>query len=117
MTIVGVLTVNGLLMHFVSLPLIDRGAERPVFENYYFVKYTPFFFISGAISLISWLFTLVLGTLDRLLVPYVTIMCIYAVVVILGVCCALYETARLYIVEKLRGGTVRFPDRSPDTTS
>lgn len=113
MTIVAVLTVNGLLMHFVCLPLIERGADKPVFENYYFVKYTPFFFIGGAVSLVSWSFTLTLGTLDRILLPYVTIVCLYAVAVILGVCGALFETARLYMVEKLRGGTVRVPNRPP----
>lgn len=63
--IVAVLSVNGLIIHEVVLPLVGRRVGRPLFEGLGFAQRLALAIAAG-ISLVSWLFPVLLATAPEL---------------------------------------------------
>ena len=89
MIIVGVITLNGAIMHTVQMPLILRhqGGHFPSSDE--FVRKTPLLLIGGAISIPSWTFAIVLGALRGLPYSIGQILLVYAAVLVIAITTAL----------------------------
>lgn len=98
MSIVGVLILNGVIFHFLHLPLLRRhvGVYFPSAPE--FIKRAPLLFASGAISSISWASAIILGILYRVPYNYVQIMSGYAFVLVVGIICAQFVKNRIISV-------------------
>lgn len=93
MVIVGVLFVNGILMHWKSLPLLSRVAsEGGQLSSPRFLSGAKFFFASGAISLVSWYGALMLGLARNMPVSFLQGLGIY--ILILAIAVLLSQLAR-----------------------
>lgn len=82
MTIVGIILLNGLFLHISLIPRLRRhvGGHLPSSDE--FMRKRPFLFTSGAISLVSWLSALVLGSLHKVPWGYVEIMGVYLLILL-----------------------------------
>lgn len=79
-TIIGVLTVNGVLFHFKYIPQLDkiagkdiRGAQSMNLRG---------MFASGGLSGVSWAFALILGALSSVPYSYFAVMSFYTIVAV-----------------------------------
>lgn len=88
MSVVAVIIVNGIVFHQRHIPLIMRHADHHFPSSDEFVRNRPFILASGAISMLSWISTIVLGALPGISSPYHVIMAVYAGIVLAGVCAA-----------------------------
>lgn len=85
MSIVSILTLNGILFHFKHIPMLKRYIGKKLNQSMSFYKESTSLFMSGALSGVSWAAALVLGALSFVDLSYPVIMLIYAVVVVLAV--------------------------------
>lgn len=89
MFIVLVLTINGIFFHFKHLPLLYRQALKKLPESEEFLRKSSFLFVSGAISSISWISTLILGVFRGIPYEFGVLVSVYLVVILFGVVGAL----------------------------
>jgi len=85
MTIVLIITLNGILFHFLHIPIIKKSIGVDLRKNRDFIKNKSILLSSGALSLISWIFAIVLGALRG--VPYSVseILIFYAIIILIGI--------------------------------
>lgn len=85
MTIVGILTVNGIFFHLIHLPRIHRhvGAHFPSSDE--FSRKSVFLMMSGALSMVSWASAIILGSLRTIPYTYFEIMTVYGTLVFCAV--------------------------------
>lgn len=84
MTIVLILLINGLVFHFIHLPVLGRnlGVYLP---NSLDFKHRSFgLYLSGAISVISWVVVLVLGSLKQVPYSFFQIFSFYLVLILIA---------------------------------
>ena len=79
MTIVLLIALNGLYIHKTHLPIMFRTENKKLADSPRFMKSRPFILASGAISVTSWIFALVLGALRSIPYSYGVIMLVYLV--------------------------------------
>jgi len=90
MTIVAVLTINGIVFHLYRMPYLkEHTGER--LTSAAFSKRGPLLLVSGAISFISWTSALILGALRGLPYSYGQIVSVYVGIVLVTVCVALFS--------------------------
>lgn len=78
MTIVGILTLNGIMMHWKVFPILEEMAQlRLSLSVEKFRANGRLFAITGAVSSVSWYGALVLGAWRTLTLPYGAIVGIY----------------------------------------
>jgi hypothetical protein len=84
--VVGVLTVNGMVLHARVLPLLYRNIGRPLFDGL-LAKERFLMTVCGATSVISWYTPFILGIAKELnrVVPASTILTVYAILVVLAI--------------------------------
>ncbi len=87
--IVAVIVVNGVVFHTIHIPHIRNHLGIKLKESETFLKKSSFIMVSGALSLISWIFTVILGSLRH--VPYnvIGILSVYLLCVLCAVIAAL----------------------------
>lgn len=85
MTIVAVLTVNGIVFHFKHIPMIGKCLDADLKTHEVFINNSRALFVSGAISMVSWFSALVLGGLRATPFSYGFIMGIYLLVLGLAI--------------------------------
>lgn len=87
--IVAVIVVNGVVFHTIHIPHIRNHFGLKLKESETFLKKSSFIMVSGALSLISWIFTVILGSLRH--VPYnvIGILSVYLLCVLCAVIAAL----------------------------
>ncbi len=92
-TIVGIIAVNGLAFHFLHFPIIHQHIGIPFSDAPTFLRRRPWLLASGALSMVSWSSTIVLGTLRGLPWSYAQIMFGYALIaaVAIGIAVALKD--------------------------
>lgn len=90
MTIVLILGINALFFHYKHIPLFKKSQGELLSVVPGFTQASFGIFISGAISVVSWSFSLVLGMIKVQPFNYLTIMGAYLVLVILALPFALY---------------------------
>ncbi len=84
-TIVAVIIVNGLAFHFAHLPNLRKHIGMKFAESSAFRDKSFFLLASGAVSVTSWIFTVVLGILRSVPYTYLEILGFYLVVVLFAV--------------------------------
>jgi hypothetical protein len=84
LTIVSLIIINGIIFHLIHIPHIKKHLEIIFRESPTFVKRAPFILASGALSMISWISTVILGVLRGVPYTYIQIISIYLVIVILA---------------------------------
>jgi hypothetical protein len=89
-TIVGVIIINGVIFHRIHIPHIQGHLGIKFSESRTFMKKASFLLASGAISVVSWVSTLILGTLKYVPYSYISIMTVYVFLVICTVAGALF---------------------------
>jgi hypothetical protein len=85
MSIVLIIILNGIAFHFWHLPLIHQHENIHFPTSNTFTNRRMWVLASGAISIISWLSALILGSLQKVNASYFEIMAMYIVLVFLAV--------------------------------
>lgn len=94
MTVVGVLTLNGIILHVVHIPRLRHMAGRRLFEHASGARYA--FVVSGTVSLVSWVTALTLGSFSGVPLAYGQIIGAYAIVLLTSVVCAVLLSPHLF---------------------
>jgi len=84
-TIVAVIIINGLAFHFAHIPNMKKHIGMKFAESSAFRDKSSFLLASGAVSVTSWIFTVVLGMLRGVPYTYFQILGFYLVVVLFAV--------------------------------
>lgn len=84
-TIVAIITANGIAFHFLHLPLLRRNLGIPLRSSPAFRKVTPYLLASGVISTTSWISAVILGSLTQVPYSYGAIMTVYLGVIAIGI--------------------------------
>lgn len=95
MTIVAIVVANGLIFHFIHLPVIRRTLGIRFGEAPSFGKIAPFLMASGAVSMVSWISAVALGLLRSVPYNYATIMGIYVAALLIGIASAMIMKNRI----------------------
>jgi hypothetical protein len=82
MTIVGMITINGLVFHYSHFPLIRRHVNVSISTSHEFLRKRAYIVASGAISVVSWSSAIILGALRNVQWSYVHIISAYAAVLV-----------------------------------
>lgn len=85
LTIVGVIIVNGIIFHLIHIPHIEGHLGLKFAHHPTFMRKASFLIASGAVSMISWISTVVLGVLKQVPYSYTQIISVYAIIVIFAV--------------------------------
>ena len=81
MIIVGILTLNGLVFHFVHTPRLEKLVGKHLSKDAHFEKYSRGMYWSGAISIVSWVSALTLGGLRMIPVTVSVGLALYVLIV------------------------------------
>ncbi len=95
-TIVCVIILNGLIFHLIHFPHIRGHVGLKFNESPTFVKRAPYLLISGAISVVSWISTVILGMLRGVPYSYTDIMSLYLFIILIAVAGALFLKNTLF---------------------
>lgn len=85
MSIILIIIVNGLIFHFVHMPLMEKHKSEDLAKSKEFRRGSAAIIASGAVSVISWTATVILGVAPELPFDYWTIMALYLVAIAGGV--------------------------------
>lgn len=94
MAIVAVISLNGAVFHAVHLKTLRRLVGVKLRDSRIFKKASIGLFASGAVSVVSWLSALVLGSLRTLSYSVLEIMYVYVVLLTLSVIAAFFMRSR-----------------------
>lgn len=83
--IVGVIIVNGLIFHLIHIPHIRNHLGLKFAESPTFIKKAPLLIASGVVSMISWVFTVILGILRNVPYNYLEIVGLYLFISVLAI--------------------------------
>jgi hypothetical protein len=100
MVIVSIIIVNGFFFHIVHIPCLSRNVGKHLPSCRDFVRRSPYMMASGAISLISWVSAIVLGSLRGVPYSFSAIFLSYLVLLAVGVGVALLLSRRLLPVKR-----------------
>ncbi len=85
MIIVGVLTVNGIIFHFLHTPRLEKLVGKNLSTDPDFRKYSLSMYHSGAISIVSWVSALILGGLRMIPVSLTLGIVLYLTVILMAI--------------------------------
>ncbi len=94
-TIVGVIILNGFIFHLIHLPRLRAHAGTRFADSPAFIRNASFLMASGAISMVSWTATVILGVLRRTPYDYGFIVGAYGLVLALAIACAMLMKRRV----------------------
>jgi len=81
MTIIGIIIINGIIFHLIHIPHIQGHIGIRFAHSYTFMKRASFLLASGAVSMASWVLTVILGTLKAVPFSYTQIMSVYLAII------------------------------------
>lgn len=87
--IVAIIAINGVIFHSIHIPHIRNHLGIKLSESVTFHKKSSFIMMSGALSFVSWVFTVILGSLRHVPYQYTEILSVYVVCVALAMIVAL----------------------------
>ncbi len=87
--IVAVIVLNGIIFHTIHIPHIRNHLGIKLKESETFLKKSSFIMASGALSLVSWVVTVILGSLRHVPYNYAEILSVYVVCVTVAIVGAL----------------------------
>jgi len=85
MSIVGIIFLNGLIFEFIHFGHLRLHLGRQFKSFEHLMKRLPFLMVSGVVSITSWTFALVLGSLKSVPYSYLTIMSFYLIVITVAI--------------------------------
>ena len=94
--IVGIITINGIIFHKLHIPVLKRSVGSKLINSKEFIKRSNILMISGAVSMVSWVATLVLGSLKKIPYGIDTILSVYLVILFVGICSSVIIKRRLF---------------------
>lgn len=89
-TVVIIIILNGIIFHTIHLPHMKKHSEIKFAEVESFRKKASFLMISGAVSMVSWISTVILGMLRNVPFSYFEIFSVYLVFLLVGISGALF---------------------------
>ena len=92
--IVGIITINGIVLHDRHLPVIASFIDHPRLEQKDIRQHAPRVLLGGAISVVSWSFAIVLGALRSLPVSLPLMLTLYICSIGIGWCVGMVLTHR-----------------------
>lgn len=84
-TIVLIIIINGIIFHLIHLPHINKHLGIKINESTSFLKKSTLIMVSGAVSMVSWVSTVVLGMLKYVPYSYFQILGFYLLIIILAI--------------------------------
>jgi len=93
--IVVIIAINGIVFHSIHIPHIRNHLGIKLSESITFLKKASFIMMSGALSFVSWVFTVILGSLRHVPYHYTEILSVYVVCVALAMIVALSMKNRM----------------------
>lgn len=84
-TIVAIIILNGIVFHLIHLPHISKHIGLKFNESPSFIKKSTFLLASGALSMVSWILTVILGMLRQVPYSYLEILSFYLLLVTFAV--------------------------------
>jgi hypothetical protein len=82
MTVVFILIVNGIVFHISHIPRFFRHVDQFFHSSDEFMRKRWLILSSGAVSIVSWSYALILGALPSVHYSYTTIMLVYILLVL-----------------------------------
>jgi hypothetical protein len=95
MSIVGVITLNGIYFHLSHIPFLELRKEMHFRTIPELAHKRIFLLISGVISVISWVFSIVLGSLRSIPYSVFEILSVYLILIICGVISSYFLRERI----------------------
>lgn len=92
---VGLIITNGIIFHFVHLQNIKKHLGIKFKDAPLFLKNSSLLMASGALSMVSWVFTVVLGMLKNVPYSYIQIMSVYLICIILAITFVLFSKKKI----------------------
>lgn len=102
MTVVGVIMVNGLVFHFSHLPRLLRSHVGEFAIEHELVRHRTFLLASGAVSVVSWTYAMVLGVIKQNPFSYLDFVGTYAVLLLLATASAIILRERIIPSKRLK---------------
>jgi len=97
-TIVAIIIINGVIFHLVHIPHLKNHLDIRFNESVTFTKNLSFLVLSGAISMVSWVSTVILGMLKKVPYSYFEILSFYLVLVVFAITVAILSKKRIFNV-------------------
>ncbi len=94
-TIVAVIIINGIIFHSIHLPHIKKHLGLNFRESESFLKKSSFIMVSGAISMVSWISTVILGMLKQVPYTYTEIFSVYLILIFGAIFTSLFLKKRI----------------------
>lgn len=94
-TIVAVIIINGIIFHLIHLPHISKHIGLRISESPTFLKKSSFLMASGAVSMVSWISTVILGMLRKVPYSYFEILSVYLFLVITAIIISLLTKKKI----------------------
>lgn len=82
MLIVTVITINGIVFHYVHMPHIISHMHIPLYSSRTFIQKSHFLTISGGISVISWFAAALLGSLSGVSYSFIFLLGVYGLLLL-----------------------------------
>jgi hypothetical protein len=98
MFIVAVLTLNGFIFHLIHMPVLKRAIGKKL--SLEFKSKSPAIYICGAISIVSWTLTIILGILRE--IPYTFLQGILGYMAVLSAAMVVSEIMRRRYLKKVK---------------
>lgn len=95
MSIIGVIITNGLVFHFLHFPILRMGINKKFTATNMIIKNRTILVLSGAISVLSWTMTIILGVLGRTPFSYLQFLGVYCVLLLFSCAVALMMRKRI----------------------
>ncbi len=83
-TIVVIIIINGIIFHLIHIPHIRRHLELKLSESVTFMKRGSLILASGALSMVSWISTVILGMLKQTPFSYIQIIGLYISIAVIA---------------------------------
>lgn len=94
MIIVGVIIVNGIVFHTAHIQTLEKIVGKNISTSPLFIRRSIFLYASGAISVVSWIFTIVLGALRAIPLSVQTALLVYIGCVLIAICVSQIQRIR-----------------------
>jgi hypothetical protein len=98
MIIVVIITINGVIFHFIHTPVLGRTVGKEMHTSNEFQKRSFAIYMSGAISMVSWSAAIVLGALRG--IPYSITEALLAYGVVVAIAMAVAEYTRRHFLKE-----------------
>ncbi len=96
MIIVGIIFLNGIIFHTVHLKTLKQVVGQNLAKSDLFIKQSQFLYYSGAVSVVSWVSTLVLGSIRSIPISVTVALSIYLVFIGIGIIGAEFKRRQFF---------------------